>query len=94
MKWCTPVIFAIFVIISDYLTFGSSKFDHKVYIKATKCTGIEKFFYKNISCYAKSSSRTYSASFMYMLAKAPIVSHFKVRIFVIGFTFKLFVFNT
>lgn len=65
------------------LSAGASflKSENKVYIKATRCVGSEKFIYKNVSCYAKSYSRTYSASFMYMLAKAPITKDLKVTSF-------------
>lgn len=90
MNWCRLAIYVILIL--DKLSLGTSKLDHKVYIKATKCTGTDQFFYKNISCYAKSFSRTYSASFMYMLAKAPIISDFKVRFFVIIITLQKFFF--
>lgn len=67
------------VLLQFFTAFVASKDAHKVYISATVCNISEKFFYKNFSCFAKSYSRTYSASFMYMVAKAPITEDFKVN---------------
>lgn len=44
----------------------------KIYIKAVKCNGSENFVYKNVSCFAKSYSRSVSTMNIIGTAKKPL----------------------
>lgn len=69
-------VFLLALIPFAYLSSLTEFEDNKVYVKGVKCNYSEKFIYPNMTCFAKSYSRTFSTVNFRAIAKKPIKNLF------------------
>lgn len=69
------VLFRLAILIAAALLFGTtvlSKEDHKVYVRGVQCNMSRKFVFPNMTCFAKSYSRTFSGVNVAAFAVKPL----------------------